>query len=273
MLMSLQLPHIKADPLDALLFVVGLRLSQLAKTGDEKFKGLLQNRNFTIQIGSELENIQRYFAIDDGNFSQHDGTAENPTLTISFKDSLTGVKLLTKGDATAFMVGIQNGDVKMSGDYSLLLWFNQVAKYIVPKVPEQLQPVVEKAKPYIAKATPIAKEFVEKAQPIAKELVGKAQEFFSENIKKNNKSGYQYPCRDIQAEVKDTTDSNDTTTVIKQDDSSQDNEQAVLQKPSDIDTKTVKNKDDAVNVEPAQDKVEDNKTSTLNSDNSTETKS
>lgn len=158
-----QLTQIKSDPLDVLLFAVGLRLTQLAKMGDDKFKGLLENRNFTIQLGSDAEQTSRYYQIDNGTFSQHAGPAKEPTLTITFKDSMTGVKLLTKGEATAFMTGIQNGDLKMSGDYSLLMWFNQIAKFIVPKVPEPLKPVVEQAKPLIEKATPFAKELCSKA--------------------------------------------------------------------------------------------------------------
>ena len=158
-----QLTQIKSDPLDVLLFAVGLRLTQLAKMGDDKFKGLLENRNFTIQLGSDAEQTSRYYQINNGTFSQHAGPAKEPTLTITFKDSMTGVKLLTKGEATAFMTGIQNGDLKMSGDYSLLMWFNQIAKFIVPKVPEPLKPVVEQAKPLIEKATPFAKELCSKA--------------------------------------------------------------------------------------------------------------
>lgn len=158
-----QLTQIKSDPLDVLLFAVGLRLTQLAKMGDDKFKGLLENRNFTIQLGSDAEQTSRYYEINNGTFSQHAGPAKEPTLTITFKDSMTGVKLLTKGEATAFMTGIQNGDLRMSGDYSLLMWFNQIAKFIVPKVPEPLKPVVEQAKPLIEKATPFAKELCSKA--------------------------------------------------------------------------------------------------------------
>ena len=158
-----QLTQIKSDPLDVLLFAVGLRLTQLAKMGDDKFKGLLENRNFIIQLGSDAEQTSRYYQINNGTFSQHAGPAKEPTLTITFKDSMTGVKLLTKGEATAFMTGIQNGDLKMSGDYSLLMWFNQIAKFIVPKVPEPLKPVVEQAKPLIEKATPFAKELCSKA--------------------------------------------------------------------------------------------------------------
>lgn len=156
----------KSDALDILLFGIGLRITQLAKLGDPKFKSLLDNRNFTIQMGSEAQDIYRTFSVENGRFSQREGKTDSPTLTIDFKDSMTGAKLLTKGDATAFMMGIQNGEVKMSGDYSLLMWFNQVAKHIVPKIPEQFQPAVEAAKPLITKATPIAKELCDKGMAL-----------------------------------------------------------------------------------------------------------
>lgn len=186
-----QLTQIKSDPLDVLLFAVGLRLTQLAKTGDDKFKGLLENRNFTIQLGSDAEQTSRYYQINNGTFSQHAGPAKEPTLTITFKDSMTGVKLLTKGEATAFMTGIQNGDLKMSGDYSLLMWFNQVAKFIVPKVPEPLKPVVEQAKPLIEKATPFAKELCSKAMAMiggmsASKASGSSKYFNESNTKDVN---------------------------------------------------------------------------------------
>lgn len=156
----------KSDPLDVLVYGIGLRLTQLAKMGDPKFKKLLENRNFSIQMGSESQDVYRTFTVENGRFRQAEGKAVNPTLTINFKDSMTGAKLLTKGDATAFMSGIQNGDVKMSGDYSLLMWFNQVAKHIVPKIPEPLQPAVEMAKPLLTKATPVAKDLCDKAMSL-----------------------------------------------------------------------------------------------------------
>lgn len=178
-----QFTDVSSDPLDMVLFGVGLRLLQLSKFGDPQFTQLLDNRNFTIQLGSETENIARHYVIDNGSFTQHAGKATEPTLTITFKDSMTGVKLLTKGDATAFMVGIQNGDVKMAGDYSLLMWFNQVAKFIVPEIPEKFQPIVEQAKPLLVKATPIAKELFSKASNLFTNLTDNLQE-------KNNKSKY-----------------------------------------------------------------------------------
>lgn len=200
-----QFTDVTTDPLDVVLFGVGLRLLQLSKTGDSKFTQLLDNRKFTIQLGSDAENIARYYVIDNGTFSQHSGKANEPTLTITFKDSMTGVKLLTKGDATAFMVGIQNGDVKMAGDYSLLMWFNQVAKFIVPKVPEKLQPVVEQAKPIIEQAKPL----IEKATPIAKDLFFKAVTLFGNinehiNEKANqSKHFYQENSQNIQQKAEE----------------------------------------------------------------------
>lgn len=113
--------------------------------------------DFTIQLGSDAEKTARTYTVKNGVFSQQVGEVESPTLTINFKDSMTGVKLLTKGDATAFMKGIQSGDLKMSGDYSLIkCGSNQISKFIVPKVPEQLKPVVEPVKPLLEKALPMA---------------------------------------------------------------------------------------------------------------------
>lgn len=200
-----QLTQIKSDPLDVLLFAVGLRLTQLAKTGDDKFKGLLENRDFTIQLGSDAEATSRYYQVKNGKFSQHAGPAKEPTLTITFKDSMTGVKLLTKGEATAFMTGIQNGDLKMSGDYSLLMWFNQIAKFIVPKVPEPLKPVVAQAKPLIEKATPFAKELCTKAMAmIGGATTNKAgtSKYFNENNTK-----------DVNADKKDAEDTSKLDTL------------------------------------------------------------
>ncbi len=187
----------KSDPLDILVYGIGLRLTQLAKMGDPKFKKLLENRNFTIQMGAESQDIYRHFKVENGRFSQGEGKAVSPTLTIDFKDSMTGAKLLTKGDAAAFMVGIQSGDVKMTGDYSLLMWFNQVAKYIVPKIPEQLQPAVDMARPLISKATPVAKDLCDKAMSLltsfgilgsAKSATKKDEQ--SDDSERNSKSKY-----------------------------------------------------------------------------------
>lgn len=148
--------NVKTDPLDALLAGLGLRFMQLAKTSEE-FQALLADRKCVIQLASE-DGIARHFKVNHGSFTQGFGYATQADLTMTFKDSATGVKVLTKGDPTAFMVAIQAGDLKMEGDYSLLMWFGSAAKHVVPRVPEQAKEYINMAKPYVEMATPYVKQ-------------------------------------------------------------------------------------------------------------------
>lgn len=151
---------IKSDPLDVLLAVVGYRLSMLADSDNEDVKKLLADRNVTIEIASVEANIARYFSFKDGEFTQRSGHADKPDLSIDFKDSMTGVKLLTKGSLPAFMTAVQEGNLSIEGDYSLMMWFNKLAKHIVPTVPEEYKPYIQKAKPYAYKAQQFANHWI-----------------------------------------------------------------------------------------------------------------
>lgn len=161
--------NVKADALDGLLAAVGYRLSMLANSDNEDFTKLLTDRDVTIQLGSESADVARYYQFNNGKFSQHAGIAKDADLSIDFKDSATGVKLLTGGDVSAFMTAIQDGDMSMDGDYSLLMWFNKLAKHIVPEIPEEFKPYVQQAKPYVYKAQQFAKHWV----GVAKHKLGK----------------------------------------------------------------------------------------------------
>lgn len=172
---SLSALNVKSNPLDVLLAAVGYRLSMLAKSDDPNIQQILQDRQVTIELGSEADDIARYYVFDNGSFKQHSGKADEPSLRIDFKDSMTGVKLLTGGDVAAFMTAIQDKNLKMEGDYSLLMWFNQLAKHIVPAVPEELKPLLEKARPLAEKARPLA----EKAQGLASQVFSMAKQKLS----------------------------------------------------------------------------------------------
>lgn len=155
---------IKSDPLDVLLAVVGYRLSMLADSDNEDFKKLLADRQVTIELASEESDVARYFKFDNGQFSQHSGHADKADLTINFKDSITGVKLLTKGSLPAFMTAVQEGYLSIEGDYSLMMWFNKLAKHIVPAIPEEYKPYIQKVKPYTYKAQQSFKYWVNVAK-------------------------------------------------------------------------------------------------------------
>ena len=131
-----KLPIVDAstDPLDLLVLGLSLRMKQLARTSP-KFIELIHDREFRIQIGTDL-GVARQIIVNHGQIDTVSGDAEKADFILQFAGSEQGVKTLMKGDPTAFMTGMQNGTIKMEGDFSLLVWFNQVARLIPPKVPK-----------------------------------------------------------------------------------------------------------------------------------------
>ncbi|MDE2421073.1 MAG: SCP-2 sterol transfer family protein [Gammaproteobacteria bacterium] len=141
---QLPLLNLSTHPFDLLLAGIGLRMMQLART-NKAFQALLVDRSFVMQIESR-DGIARNFTIANGQVTMASGHAAKADFTLRFRDGNQAIKILTQGKPAAFMVGMQDGSVQMEGDFSLLMWFNQASKMIVPKVPK---PVMEKAKPVI----------------------------------------------------------------------------------------------------------------------------
>lgn len=168
---------VQSNPLDALLYALGWRLQKLSQNlkqnPDDQTYGelaeLLADATHTIAFTSDVDGVARVFRFDNGQISQQQGKADDADLTVDFKDSMTGVKLLTKGDVRAFMTAIQNEEVSVKGDYGLMLWFANVAKLAVPDVPDTLKPYVEQAKPLLDQARPYAYQ----AGQIANQVLGK----------------------------------------------------------------------------------------------------
>lgn len=152
---KLPLINVQTDPLDAMLYGLGLRLAWLAKDGDEKFIKMVADKN--VAIAFESDSMARYYRFCDGCFGQADGKPKEADLTISFKSSLLGVKLLTKGDLASIMTAVQDGDVKITGDYKLVMWFASLAKHATT-VPKKYEPYVDKVKPYVKKAKRLLKK-------------------------------------------------------------------------------------------------------------------
>lgn len=155
---TLPILDVKADTLDALLAALGFRLSSLIKNNtNEALTALVKDKDVCIQFISPT--AERYYEFRQGGFAHTLGKTQDPDLTIEFQDSTTGVKLLTKGDIAAFMTAIQDGEVKITGDYKLVLWFAGVAKHAV-KIPEEYKDYIDQAKPYIAQVKPYAEQAI-----------------------------------------------------------------------------------------------------------------
>ncbi|RKG35251.1 SCP2 sterol-binding domain-containing protein [Acinetobacter rongchengensis] len=148
-----KLPIVDAstDPLDLLVLGLALRMKQLARTSP-KFIELTHDRQFRIQIGTDL-GVARQIIVNNGQIDTVSGAEDKADFVLQFADSEQGVKTLMKGDPTAFMTGMQNGSIKMEGDFSLLVWFNQVAKLIPPKVPKPVKDKIKLARQFLKEKT------------------------------------------------------------------------------------------------------------------------
>ena len=148
---KLPLVDVSTDPLDLLVAGLALRMKQLARTSP-KFVELIHERQFRIQIGTD-EGLARQIVVNNGHIDTLSGDAEKADFTVQFANSEQGVKTFIKGDPTAFMTGMQNGSIKMEGDFSLLMWFNKVAKLIPPKLPKPIKEKVKSLRSFIREKT------------------------------------------------------------------------------------------------------------------------
>lgn len=148
---KLPLVDVSTDPLDLLVAGLALRMKQLARTSP-KFIELVHERQFRIQIGTDL-GVARQILVNHGQIDTVSGDAEKADFILQFADSEQGVKTLLKGDPTAFMTGMQNGTIKMEGDFGLLVWFNKVAKLIPPKLSKPVQEKVKWVRSFIREKT------------------------------------------------------------------------------------------------------------------------
>lgn len=148
---KLPLIDVSTDPLDLFVAGLALRMKQLARTSP-KFIELIHERQFRIQIGTDL-GLARQIIVNNGQVHTVAGDIEPADFVLQFADSEHGVKTLIKGDPTAFMTGMQNGSIKMEGDFGLLVWFNKAAKLIPPNLPKPVKEKIKLARQFVKEKT------------------------------------------------------------------------------------------------------------------------
>lgn len=150
-MLRIPIVQVQTNPLDVLLFGLGYRLAHLAKTAQhDDFNRLIAQKNVVLQWSSK-DGLARFYTFANGTIQQTQGKAETADLLIDFKDSMRGAKILAKADAAALMQAIQDGDVVITGDYKLLLWFVGLVK-IATQIPEPYKQHLSTLKPYLNQA-------------------------------------------------------------------------------------------------------------------------
>lgn len=115
-----------------LLWALALLMKKAARKSPE-FRQQLEGKNFGFQLQTEDGKVVRMFSIKDGQIRSKGKAHREPAFTISFKDADTGLRILTSKDKNAFMKGIQDKDIKISGDLSKVMWFQSITKYLKPR--------------------------------------------------------------------------------------------------------------------------------------------
>ncbi len=117
--------------LRVVLWYMARRMEMLSRT-NSGFIARLHGRDFTLQISTE-EGVHRFFHVHHNRVHSRDKLHEAPDLALAFKTDEVALRLLSTADANAFMTAMQAGEVKLTGDYALLMWFMSVGKYLRPQ--------------------------------------------------------------------------------------------------------------------------------------------
>ncbi|MAD44678.1 MAG: helicase [Oceanospirillaceae bacterium] len=115
-----------------LLWALALMMKKAARKNPD-FRKQLEGKNFAFQLQTVDGAIARQFTVADNAISSRGKAHQDPAFTISFKDAETGLNILTSKDKNAFMKGIQDKDITIDGDLSLVMWFQSVSKYLKPR--------------------------------------------------------------------------------------------------------------------------------------------
>lgn len=110
-------------------------LSKLMKKAAKKnpdFRKQLDGQDMAFQIQTDDGKAVRQFVIKDQNVSSKGKPHADPAFVISFKNAHKGLKIMTSKDRNAFMRGIQEKDIAISGDLSKVMWFQGIAKHLKP---------------------------------------------------------------------------------------------------------------------------------------------
>jgi ubiquinone biosynthesis protein UbiJ len=88
----------------------------------------------TIQFTTETRSVKRYLRFAGQKLATKAEHAEQPDLTICFSSAQGGFSVLwamaTGKDKNAFMRAIQDKQLAVEGDISLLIWFQKSLRYV-----------------------------------------------------------------------------------------------------------------------------------------------
>ena len=115
------------------LWMLG-RLMARASRNNPAFKELLAGKDLVFQLHTLDGKVARHFVVQDQRVQSRRGAHPSPAFAIGFKDGAYGFATMSaKNKQLAFMQGIQNKDIQIQGNPALVIWFQGLTKYLLPK--------------------------------------------------------------------------------------------------------------------------------------------
>ncbi|MCY1275753.1 hypothetical protein D9M68_257110 [compost metagenome] len=116
-----------------LLWMLG-RLMAKASRDNPAFQQQLADKDLTFQLHTLDGKLARHFVVKDQRVTSKRGAASAPDFAIGFKDAAYGFTTMNaKNKQLAFMQGIQSKDIQIQGNPALVIWFQGLTKFLVPK--------------------------------------------------------------------------------------------------------------------------------------------
>jgi hypothetical protein len=116
-----------------LLWLLGRLLAGASRRNPE-FRQQLVDRDLVFQLQTQDGRIARHFVVRDQRICSAAGTVSQPAFSIAFRNAAYGFAALTADNRQlAFMQGIQNKDIQISGNPALVLWFQGLTQLLGPR--------------------------------------------------------------------------------------------------------------------------------------------
>ena len=119
-----------------LLWILGRMMTKASKT-NPAFQQQLEGKDLTFMLHTLDGKVARHFVIKNNRLSSHSGVAPEPAFSLGFKDAAFGYNTMqAKNKQLAFMQGIQDKNIQIQGDTMLVMWFQGLMKYLMPRKPK-----------------------------------------------------------------------------------------------------------------------------------------
>lgn len=116
-----------------LLWMLGRLMAKASRTNPE-FQQQLVGKDLVFQLHTLDGKLARHFIVKDQRVVSKRGVASAPAFALGFKDATYGFATMTaKNKQLAFMQGIQNKEIQIQGNPALVMWFQSLMKYLMPK--------------------------------------------------------------------------------------------------------------------------------------------